>query len=704
MRHTASLAVVLAALLLAAAAPALADEPALALTVTIDLKGLEGPGPGWGYEGHVEADFALAESWKKVPALGAAYQRLPGDGPAEYLRAKGGVLGLEAGAWLPLELLRATGGGRAWGDGEKRSYGAEQRGAVYLVRTATGAELRVGPPQVDADDGQGLWAPCQKVTEESGREYTFPLSPDDLRNWRRLQRTVERTIVDEEAGCSARFKLVVGVTIARAAADDVELVPPKGLERWVPAGDLGDAEVAGNTVSVTARVKKRPDAKAAPQPARFQFELRGTSRAKGVCMNWPHAGGRDAPDLAFEPRRNAGLEVSEDRQTATSRTAALEQQVVVSSFDFGGFTRLKVTALFADGTRAIAHLEGDAQRFELQLPADLNSNHIADAVEHDPAWSAPGAAEDSDEDADPIGDGCRGDGLSRYEEYRGFVLGGRHTRTRPGRKDVFIFDEDGLRPDRGPFLQSKLEVHLVNRDELAIEAGAPNIRVINPYREQGTLGPQYVLYLHTPKGEASADTEQMAVTNSPADPPYVPRDVQDVVVNTGRITAADLPNTVAHELAHACHVLHHGEQSITVDAIDQGGKWVEQRDEKGRPVVGVVALPCSAFSGAEDCVMRYNVANYYWRPGDPRAVLLRKAGDGAGEAIRAVPYGKAEPPGATFCTSPAGTGVNRRDRPGGPKAGDAAPGRGNCARQFCVNPARHPPVPKGSRKEPPCPE
>jgi hypothetical protein len=91
--------------------------------------------------------------------------------------------------------------------------------------------------------------------------------------------------------------------------------------------------------------------------------------------------------------------------------------------DYGGYTR--VTASHAG---AVA---------ELRLPNDGNANRLPES-----GWRATsGHVSDSggsESDDLESGGGANGDGLTAWEEYRGFVVQGQHARLHPEKKDLFI--------------------------------------------------------------------------------------------------------------------------------------------------------------------------------------------------------------------------------------------------------------------------
>src|SRR5207253_1472409 len=106
--------------------------------------------------------------------------------------------------------------------------------------------------------------------------------------------------------------------------------------------------------------------------------------------------------------------------------------------------------------------------------------HIAEAWLNDSGLTG----NDSDDDEnEPVGDGNKGDGLTLYEEYRGFHENGRHMQSDPKKKDYFLLNLIGADAEPGVWLfaeLSGLEVHKdLQRDELADD------RLINANTDQG---------------------------------------------------------------------------------------------------------------------------------------------------------------------------------------------------------------------------
>jgi hypothetical protein len=454
---------------------------------------------------------------------------------------------------------------------------------------------------------------------------------------------------------------------------EAEIIPSSAYFSWVPeAGE--DEQKPGNTITVQARIYKKGDpTKPSGKNARFQFQLVDVSKEKGVCLNWPEASDSTAGfDLKIEPKSNKSLKVAGDGQSAESAAGLSGSTVAITSHDWGAYGKLRVTVDFDDGSTADAHVRGYSSTYELTLPRDENGNHIADFWETlYPIGSLDAKADD---DLYPAGDNSLGDGLSLYEEYRGFRVQRKHLRTNPTGKDLFIRDNDNLYPTaRGYFVQSGLIVHLLREEECGLEDGATNPWVINLNRGFATRGQQHLLRM---KNEDLPGLYGVAAGTGPGTPKTA-RMVKINVASCLETSAHELKTTIAHELAHGCNVSHHGTGDYNIEVYDHlmpDGMWYKFTPKNEWHV----SVQGGQESGVEECIMRYESANlretptgtYRFWPAPDRVKL--------GEL-----YTPWEEPGTIFCETQGGTGVNDERRPGGSKAGDAT--KGNCRGQFCVN-------------------
>ncbi len=488
----------------------------------------------------------------------------------------------------------------------------------------------------------------------------------------------------EESGSDAS-ELVTWNLSHRAADPEAVIVPPSGYDSWLPEAGK-DESTRGNAITVTVRLHKAGDpSKPAGQKAKFRFVLSDVSEETGVCLNSPlkakARGGSLWPDLKIDRASNPDLDVSDDGRSATSRDSAKSATVTITSYDWGAYGRLNATALLDGGGEITAHVEGGGE-LDLTIPRDDNGNHVADS------WEKPFALKtfdaEADDDATPHDVGTeayKGDGLSLYEEYRGFMQQGRHIRTSPLVKDLFVVDEIGR--GTGDFAQSGILPHVVTEDEADFEKGpTPNKGVINFNRGFATRGPQHFLELDDVNlpglyGEAQGD--------GPG-PPWMTR---RVAINVAACLERnkehpgwgneEVRSTTAHELAHGCNVWHHGETNYDIllwEKLDpKTNTWQAYNYHDGGSAM--VASQGGQESGMEQCIMRYVGTTFYESP----AGGVRWIKDGAYQY--GAYYGPGEAPGHVFCKDQQGTGVNAPGRPGGPKAGNAT--KGKCRSQFCVN-------------------
>lgn len=291
-------------------------------------------------------------------------------------------------------------------------------------------------------------------------------------------------IYDSEKGYT-EYTTITKVTLTLQGEKpevDAIISYPVTFESWLPEAG-GNEKTPGNGIPVSVRIeaKDKPNDKAA-YTATFKFELVDVSKEKGICTNYP-LNGTDDFDLKINPELNADLTVSADGQSAESKSGLQQTVVFISAHDWGAYGKLKVTAKLSNGQEVVAYIEGDKDKKSLRIPMDENENRVADAWEKakgifeknlDPLW---------DEDNQPANQRRNGDGYTLYEEYRGFkTLAKNHVRTSPLKKDLFVYDADGLVKEYyEPHNPAKLALHYVNPTMMQYtgEAKNPSNRRVN---------------------------------------------------------------------------------------------------------------------------------------------------------------------------------------------------------------------------------
>lgn len=275
---------------------------------------------------------------------------------------------------------------------------------------------------------------------------------------------------------------------------DVELVvrSPE-YEDWRP--ELNDTLNPGAPLEFIARLESPSgDDLSRIEVERFDWTLTDTSREPGVALNFPLAAKDTKPDL-----RLVGIPTDDaDGQHAVENNPGRgSTRVKVEPQDWGAWSTLRVEAHLKDGRVLRGRLEGapDASGAQdIRVPNRDENSRIARV------WAkkmgVAGQLDTDDLDAESKGKpGADGDGLSLYEEYRGFYAGGQHLQMSPKRKDLFVQSEAGPLGDNAVLrfrAISGLDVHLCNQAEYDPFRNF----TINQNRSAGpTKGPQAGLWV-----------------------------------------------------------------------------------------------------------------------------------------------------------------------------------------------------------------
>lgn len=499
-----------------------------------------------------------------------------------------------------------------------------------------------------------------------------------------------------------RWRLVpVGMELV-----DVVIDPPAGYDTWLPIAGESESK-AGSRMEVTARLVTRDGQPPKRKAKKFIFELTDVSSEPGTCMNFPLKDAASTPDLAFEPGVSR-LKVTSD-QSLRGETADgnhLSATAVVSCFDYGASGELQVTAEMEDGELIVGTLRDDPARSSLPIPRREGGSKIASA------WlksaRATGLADGDDSENDPVGDGFRGDGLTLYEEYRGFVDRVGHRRVDPLKKELFVSDQLGDADAAFTHFEkiTGFVVRLLPKETREDRVINFNRSAASPQRCE-----QHLVILGGAKEATDFKSEFTGGTTlreSNGRKKVTPVSVRRIVVKTGADTVAALGEggrgeaypyrkiVIVHELLHATGVDHHGDgdtlsgvawsRDPNAPRVLEGAKPVEVFRESATPVPlkshdelfdkpfdVVLAVQNGAFSGDQNCIMRYAGPHAYVHPNNRSTKRFFIAHEEPSEAW-----------GLGLCTSPDGTGVNGPEHTP-PRYGKAT--RGNCAKQLRVSDA-----------------
>jgi hypothetical protein len=534
------------------------------------------------------------------------------------------------------------------------------------------------------------------------------------------------------------------------------VVEPQNYDQWRPEA-LFDEETPTSPITIEAHLQNDDGSalKTTDKATRFIFELTKVSHEPGIAMNSPITNPKATADLRFVAEENKKLIVSgaENNIAATPPASYTAASAVVSSFDWGAWGAVKITAELADGRVLEGYLKGDKNQKPIRLPKRSAESKIADAWKTQTGVNKP---DDDDSEKDPKGlQDCDGDGLTLYEEYRGFLEDGTHIEGNPTKKDLFIRNDGGSIMEPGIWLFSDLTGLEVHKDVKGDELDT-NARTINAnHGEAPHRVDQHGVVLRICSGIDGGGTilNQDGVHARPGLVNVIciqPPDSAGTLTKQFNLTASDAifsyDVAVAHELLHASGVEHHGDADrrhsfLLVLAADPRNKLgrpyyevdgavATVLDEKTGEDVAARLAPLVA-AGMEETVRAVDqmIEQGYmssdpgtrlgviftmqeYRYGAKNPLVGHPGGEHSGSDSCVMRYffaeyypaiGQAntyylvpngtEPIGSGICERGEGTGVNAPARSPQSRYSDSSPSRGACRWWVCINDA----VPPGAR-------
>jgi hypothetical protein len=514
------------------------------------------------------------------------------------------------------------------------------------------------------------------------------------------------SLVSTEGGPPLDLSIDIVLSPGPPSRAKLILKPEKDYCSWRPLCSDSE-EKPGNHLNVDWRVVEEGGDPSRPAKVKqVVFSLRNTSQLPGVCMNHPLVPKTPADfDLKFQPLPETlgPSSVEPDGQKLIIHGKLVSGgsgSITVDCFDSGATGMLVAEAELEDGRPLTAIVEGTGDPGLLIPDYEPGASLIATD------WRtnrAPGKPDDADDEDKPAGDGKHGDGLTVWEEYRGFWVGGSWKEGDPAKKDFFVWNKCGAMAEPGVTkfeTLSQLHVRRLEAGELREDQVINFNHAGRPHRVD-----QHGILI---KSEPTLGDFCQAHNRFPGVPVGTPKsitfvgvgNVPNVMVQTqagGKSTnELYIAPMLAHELFHCCNVYHHGEQPTslgngitwTKDAagiIWEGAVKIRVLDSSGKDISGMVTFPTivgplamktvtlynwqGLASGDVSCVMRYETGQAYIPRGAP------------GDRVLLLPKEMEMEIGGGLCTSPAATGTNLT--PG--RWGPCADHRGNCAGQIHVS-------------------
>ena len=464
---------------------------------------------------------------------------------------------------------------------------------------------------------------------------------------------------------------------------------------WLPTA-LNNEKEAGKEITFRSKLLEADGTTACATADSFKFELINVSNEPGIALNFPDENKAEKDwDLHFIQEFNAPDDVmSSDRLSLVTKGGS-EAIVLIPSFDWGAYGKLKVTAFMHGGYVIYGFLKGHPGITEIPIPKRSGSSKIADKWKNNNG--VDGLADDDDAENEPAGDGDVGDGFTLYEEYRGFYENGKHIFGDAKNKDLFIYKEldDFITGIQLFTALTKLKVHYkLNTSEFDTKKRMMNFNHTDAPHQTD----QHGLWLKI------IDNDTMNNFSSNLGPPKNVDSVNispnsfyfSTFIEGSRREITDfLSSTVAHELGHAVRIKHHGTMdqkknayshafsyngstsAFELEITENNSTVIDPRWENDRPYTQLflgkryIGVWGGQHSGVEDCIMRYDCAFAY---------IPNTGGD-----IRYIT--SQERTGIILCEIKEGTGVNQNGRGPRPRYGPAVNGR--CKFQICVNDKYH---------------
>ena len=241
------------------------------------------------------------------------------------------------------------------------------------------------------------------------------------------------------------------------------------------------------------------------------------------------------------------------RDIAVSLNKTVSAYIKIDCWDYGAYGYMIAEANIPNIGIVQAHVIGKPEKCCAQLPVDENNNYICDYWFGDKKKNGEAGGATDDDDDEPHSQ-YKGDGLSRYDEYRGFFAKNGYIRTNPDQKDVFIYDPDKL--GIGYFSLTNLNIILdpISNENRQVTEYDSTAHIYNQFYITLVKVPYHSIWIYTPEGERIYVCGHTNTALGAGEAPICEIDEQ---LSMERYYGQDGLNYVlAHELGHALFRQH----------------------------------------------------------------------------------------------------------------------------------------------------
>jgi hypothetical protein len=435
---------------------------------------------------------------------------------------------------------------------------------------------------------------------------------------------------------------------------DLVLLPPRyeafiepadtiQYSKWLPQGPVLTSYPTlinggrGNDLQLKVTLWDNQTNKPSVDSYKAVIKLNNVSNMPGYCMNFPYddATADNKPDMRFDKADSAIYESWSQNRIGT-RSGIGPQYVTVVSYDYGGIADVTADVITPEGISIKAHLRQKVRSDTLTLPKRTAGSFIADYWKQQEG--ATGKTDLADDEKIEGDDRYPGDGLTLYEEYRGFLEKRKHFRGSAEKKDMMICNKIGTeRSQNGIDMCESVLNQYGNRvvmhskftedefgtkhDPDADELKKMRVRAVHtPMKYDRCINYNNVEDLHlvdqhgvvlmfadTAMGYAEAVTKGKLDLGPPKNYYFLvitrdfnpkPRGWSETNgsidsagnIHTGeggaKILTDEYGITVAHEILHCFHIRHHGDDNdygqCTFRYLFMSGRWAFDKSD-GKP-------------------------------------------------------------------------------------------------------------------------
>ncbi len=272
------------------------------------------------------------------------------------------------------------------------------------------------------------------TSESAARMIASDASIQKVKNGFTLDKS--STVNYKNGNVSIAITYHVSVSLLQESKYEAVLFPvdKNKYKTWIPEGPKinekeqveKDAQgiACGNRLDFQIMVWDKKTHQPAVMPWKARFFFTEASKNSGWCMNYPSQKLSDKkPDLRFNSTDPNAIYEHVDETELITKNTVQDKTITVISYDYGSYGKLNADVTLEDGTKLETHVIDQIESEQaISIPLDGNYNDIADQWEKNQGIFDLNYPPNEDNESIGSPNTNRGDGITLYEEYRGFVI------------------------------------------------------------------------------------------------------------------------------------------------------------------------------------------------------------------------------------------------------------------------------------------